>query len=484
MSSIVSSSLRTIARNAASVLVSEVVTRASAFVLYALVTRHLGLFRFGQLSLAMTLVYTAQVLAAAGLKTLIVREAAKDRTKTGLYLVNGSLIVLGATFISLALLLGFVWVMDYGSDTTWVVLLLALTLVPYALQTICEALFQAVEQMHFIAYVNLPLNVARALGVWILLRADFGIYAVVGTLLAVQTAIAVVELWLVLTRVTRPTLRIDTGFVRKAVHATAPFLGIDVLISVSGSIPIVLLSYFSNESNIGLLSAANQLLSPVMLLYQSVVLSLFPVMCRRYEEGIESLKQSAEGVTELLLAIALPIVVGLTILGDRILVLVYGGQDFALATFVLRIVVWQVVLRAYTTALGQVLLAGNRERTTLSIVAINTVGGLALGMILVSQFGLLGAAITIVATRGIGVIQHYVRLSRIAGRVNLITPARTPALASLCMGLFLVVGGYHGIVITILAAAGVYVAALVPLTVWSAGGVRQFRTRYLQAWSE
>lgn len=484
MSNTFSISLRTIARNAASVLASDVVTRASTFVLYALVTRHLGLFRFGQLSLALTVVYTAQILATAGLKTLIIREAAKDRSKTGHYLVNGIAIVTGATLISLVLLLGFVRIMGYGADTARVILLLALILLPYTISTICEALFQAVEQMHFIAYVNIPLNLAKAGGAFVLLREGGGIYTVVGLLLLTQGVIAAFELALIVSRVTRPALRIDLGFIHRALRQTAPFLAIDVLISLWGTITIVLLSSFRSESDVGLLSASSQLLTPVVLLYQSVVLSLFPVMCRRYEAGFESLKRLSERVTELLLVIGLPIVVGLSFLAERILVLVYGGQDFALGAIVLRIVVWEVFLRAYTTALGQTLLAGDRERITLSIVAINTMANLVVGVILISQFGLIGAALTIVATRGIGVVQHYIQVSRIAGSVNLLAPMRTPALASLCMGVFLVVFGHHNIVVTIATAALVYAAALGVLTVWSAGGVRHVRTHYRYLWSE
>ena len=91
--------LRKTTGNALSILTSDVMSRMTSFVLYALVARHLGAQEFGQLSLAFTLFYMFQVFAVGGLKTLIVRQVAKDRAKTQLYFVNGYLIV---AFTSLA----------------------------------------------------------------------------------------------------------------------------------------------------------------------------------------------------------------------------------------------------------------------------------------------------------------------------------------------------------------------------------------------
>src|SRR6266705_473059 len=84
-------SLRNIGGNALSILTSDVMNRATSFVLYAMVARHLGTFEFGQLSLAFSLFYVFQVSAVAGLKILIVRDVAKDQSQTRLSfkLANG-----------------------------------------------------------------------------------------------------------------------------------------------------------------------------------------------------------------------------------------------------------------------------------------------------------------------------------------------------------------------------------------------------------
>ena len=106
-------SLRKTGGNALSILSSDVMNRATSFVLYALVARHLGVQEFGELTLAFTLFYVFQVFAVVGLKTLIIRQVAKDRTQTWLYFTNGSGIVALTSLSSFLVLFGFVGLMHY-----------------------------------------------------------------------------------------------------------------------------------------------------------------------------------------------------------------------------------------------------------------------------------------------------------------------------------------------------------------------------------
>src|ERR1700739_656395 len=94
--------LKKVCSNALSILSSDVMSRATSFVLYALVARHLGAHEFGQLTLAFTLFYTFQVFGGGGLKTLVIRQVAKDRTETARYFFNGCMIVTLTSTASIA----------------------------------------------------------------------------------------------------------------------------------------------------------------------------------------------------------------------------------------------------------------------------------------------------------------------------------------------------------------------------------------------
>jgi O-antigen/teichoic acid export membrane protein len=411
--------LRRILSNAASILTTDVVNRGTTFVLYALVARYLGAFAFGQLSLALTLFYTFQVLAAAGLKTLTVREVARDKTATSSFLVNGSVTVAATCACAIASLSLFVRVMGYSRQTAWLILLLSLGLLPAALTMLMEAVFQAWEKMHLIAVANVPANAVKAGVALLAVTYGAGLYRIAAVILLTQTAVAVFEWRLLRRNIVRPDSRFDRHFAVRMVQSSAPFLGIDVTIAVWSSIQIVLLSALASETEVGLYNAAAQVLVPIGLLFQSLTQTLFPIMCRRFETDCRDLKHIAERLLACLLAAAFAFSVVLFVLADKILLLLYHGERFRAAAPVLRILVWSVVFSAITSALGQVLLAGRREVVTLRIVAVNAAVSLTLGLLLIHRLGpLQGAPLATVIAGCVNVIQHYVPVSRLLGGIS------------------------------------------------------------------
>lgn len=471
--------LRKTGGNAISILTSDVMNRATSFFLYALVARHLGANEFGQLSLALTLFYTFQVCAVSGLKTLITREVTKDRSQTGRYFVNGSLLVALASFASILVLGGFVWFMNYPHETSRIILLLSLGLLPYALSAICEAIFQAWEQMRYIPYVNVPVNVVKIACAFLLLSSAQGLNAVVLIVLLSLAAIAGIEVWLLVRRFPLQPASFDLHFSRSMIRASSTFLGIDVMIAVSSGLNVILLSKLASEAQVGLYSAAMQLTVPLSLVYQSLALSIFPAMCRKVAVGFQSLKQIAEQAIELLLILAMPAVAGFFFLGDWALTVIYKSPEFLQAFPALRVIMWVLILQVFTSVLGQVLMASNREKVTLRIAVVAVVVNLLLGWPLIIHFGLLGAAVAFILTKLVGCVQHFIAVSRMLSGISLGKIIWKPAVAAACMAVYLVLPkGRAGFSIGVTATL-IYAGALLALAIWMAGGLRQFKDKYL-----
>jgi O-antigen/teichoic acid export membrane protein len=472
------SGVRKIARNTASLLASDATNRAATFVLYALVGRRLGAYEFGQMSLALTLFYISQVLAVAGLKTLITREVARDRSKTDLYLVNGSVIAILASMVSLAGMRLFVQAMNYSADTSTVILLLTLALLPYSLSAVCEGVFQAWEQMHYIAFASLSINVVKVAAAYLVLGRLYGLPGLIGLLIACYAAVLVVEWVLVLTRITRPRISVDLGFGLGMVRATSTFLGIDMVIAVATNINVILLSKFADETQVGVYSAASQLLVPLLLLFNSTAMSIFPVMSRRFEPTFGVLRLISERMIAVMLVIALPTLVGLFFLPDLVLGILYGNRDFTASSVVLRITVWTLISVSLTSVLGQVLLASMRERVNLRIVMIDAVATFVFSIMLISQFGLIGAAVSTLLVRAVDLAQHLLAISRLPLKLSLGGLVWRPAVAAAAMAAYLAFVSGGATILTGMAALALYAAVLAGLTVWSTGGVGQLKARF------
>ena len=477
-------SLRNIGGNALSILSSDVMNRATSFVLYAMVARHLGTFEFGQLSLAFSLFYVFQVSAVAGLKILIVRDVAKDQSQTRLYFKNGCAIVAASSFASVVLLSLFIRLMHYSPATNLIVLLLSVGLFPYAIAAVCEGIFQACERMRYIACVNVPANIAKIGGAYLLLSRNHGLYTVILILLASFFAVAGIEVYLILRRFPAQRASIGIPFCLATVRSAITFLAIDKLVALESSLNVILLSKLASESEVGLYSAASQLLVPLALVYQSIAQSIFPVMCRKVEPGYQVLKHIAQQATELLLVLALPVVTGIYFLGNWALILLYKKPAFLAAVPALRVMAWILIFQVFTSVLGQVLLACHREKVTLRIVIVVLLVTLGVGWPLISHFGLRGAAITLVLTRLIASIQHYIPVSSLFSGFPLGKIAWKPVIAASCMAAYFAAATNLEAVLRGVSATLIYGAALFALAILAPGPPGQFKNKYLVLGSE
>src|SRR5204862_2773284 len=118
----------------------------------------------------------------------------------------------------------------------------------------CEGLFQAWEQMRYIAYVNVPVNIAKVAGAFLLLTTNRGLYPVVLILLSSFAVIAVVEIWILLRRFSSVPAYLDFHFSLATMRSASTFLGIVGTMAVMSSFNIIILYYFVTEIIVGVCS--------------------------------------------------------------------------------------------------------------------------------------------------------------------------------------------------------------------------------------
>ena len=476
-------SLRKVGGNALSILTSDVMNRATSFVIYAMVARHLGAQEFGQLALAFSLFYMFQIFSIAGLKVLIIRQVARDPSQTRLYFLNSCAILTVSTLLSLAVLFVFLRLMHYAPSTNLVILLLSLGLFPAAISAVCEGIFQAWERMSYIAWVNVPVNLSKMLLAFLLLSRNHGLYGVLGVLLIAFFVVALVETLIVLRRFPAQPAALSLQFSLRTVRSAVTFLGIDGTLAIEASIISLLLSKLATLAQVGLFSAACQVMVPLSVVYQSLTQSIFPLMCQRVEPGLQNLKRIAVQALELLLMLAVPAVAGIFFLGQWVLAVFYKNPAFLQAAPVLRIIAWSLLLQVFSQVLGQVLLATHRERITLRIAVVCTLVNLLAGWPLIKFFGLRGAALTLILNKLAGSIQHYIPVSRLLSGIPLGKIIWKPVVAAACMATYLGLATTHASILAGISATLLYGLVLLVLGVLACGGVREFKSRFFCTWT-
>jgi O-antigen/teichoic acid export membrane protein len=263
-----------------------------------------------------------------------------------------------------------------------------------------------------------------------------------------------------------------------------PFLGFQGTLAISNTLIFLMLSKYASETEVGYYNAANQILAPLILIVQSFVFSAFPAMCRRFEADVRGLKSLSDNLIELLIAITLPVLVGLFYLAEEILLLLYGNQEFVFASGILRLMLITLVLWAVTSVLGRDLLASHREKIVLKIVLVGSVLNVLSGFLLIRRFGLVGAAITAVFFALIDFFLHYIYTSRLFSTPIPWRRLWTLVIATGTLTVFLAVVKIPAAITAFLIGSVIYLIVWLFLNIRSAGSLKQLKLKYQILWSE
>lgn len=399
--------------NSLSMLINKLTQGISTFVLTAAIGRTLGADSLGQYILAVSYYYIFVNIASQGFRTLFTRELAREPEKTSTYLVSGTLLQFVFSVVGYLALVFVVYLLPYRADTSVICYITGLTIIPYALSNVTEAILQAQEKMHLITISTVPIYILRLLAMLWVMHLNYGIEYIVRILVFSESLIWVIQ-WLILTKITKPQWRIETDFMWRTTKSARTFFAIEGTGILASKINLLLLSLLGSEFLVGLYGAVGQLVQPFSIVATSLIVAAFPSMLKSVDLGRQKQREVTENILEMLLCMALPFCVGLFFLGQKILLFIYKDSSFSQATLVLHIISLTLITFTFIKVLGYLLVANNLERFNLiEVVSTTVVGGLS-GVVLISEYKLLGAALMdiVMALTGVSLLIYavYTRL--------------------------------------------------------------------------
>lgn len=396
---------RTFLSNSLSLVINRLTQSITTFILFAFIARLLGTYQLGQYTLAFSYYFFFMTLASQGFKTLFTRELSRNPQATPVYLTSGTLLQLVFSLIAYALLALVIFLLPYRSDTAVVCYIIGLTVIPFSLSNITEAIFQAQEKMHLIAISTVPVYLLRvAIAIWAM-NLNFGINFVSEVMVLSEVVILIVE-WCFLVQIIKPQWRIDWDFVRETCHAARVFLAIEGIAVFKDRMQTFILSLLAGEEIVGLYGAVMQLMQPFEIISYSLVTSAFPKMTQAIAQGREKQRQLAENLVEILLCVALPFIIGLFFIGGDLLVFLYGDESFAAATIALQIIAVELIATCFIRPLSYSLVANGLERINLREVVVSTTIGAFASVALIAQYQLIGAVLSLFLMQILAWVQY------------------------------------------------------------------------------
>lgn len=452
------------AKNIGSLFTSQILSYLISLVYTIYLVRYLGVENYGILSFALALVSILGIFADFGLNILTTREISREKSLTNKYLNNVFSLKLLQVSILIVLLVLIVRILGYPSKTVYVIYFMLVFLIFSTFSSFFASIFQAYEKLEYQSIANVLNNILMLIGVLILIYYNYGLvsftvlYAFVGGLILIYYIFILKNRF----ELPLPKIRIDWDFWVPTIKTAAQFGLAGVFVTIYIWIDSVMLSFMQGDQAVGLYNAAYRIVLLLIFIPSVVNTAIFPVMSRLYESSTDSLKLIVEKYFKYMILIGLPIGVGITLLANQIIVLIFG-QAFLESAPALQILIWATVFTFANSAFVQLFQSTNRQVLLTKITFIGMIVNIILNLILIPKFSFIAASFNTLITEFLILAMVLIiaqRIGYITHGKKLINDSIKIIISSLIMGLFIWIFNYLNLLLLILMAAVLYLFVL------------------------
>lgn len=416
--------------------ISSIVVKAGNALLFILIGRWLGPGESGAFSLATTYYTFVFGLSALGLHEIMVRDLPARRDESGRYLVNYLTLRLLLSVAAYGLLLlGLRLFSPYSATTTQIILILSLAVIPEAVFSICQSLFEAHERLVTPMLASIASSGVKLLAGFWLLRQGAQVVQIAWVIPIASAASLIVfapGLARLLRRVPqRLPARLDATFVRLQLGYTPSFFVIQFFSLLDYQSDALLISLMLSEEALGHYTAAQTILLAFNLMPLAIRTAVYPLMSRYYHEAPDKLAVLYDKISRYLFALVLPLATGVTLLAAPIIALVFG-PGFEPAVPVLQICIWAIVFLFLNVPHARLLLIHHKQREAARMLGGVTLLNVALNLFLIPRAGIAGAAVARLLSSLALYVSFYAythtTVMKLSGRPSLARPLLANAL--------------------------------------------------------
>ena len=386
---------RRVARNASAMAVARILTSALLFFWQIALTNALGDAQFGVYGTINALFVIAASFCNFGLSLIVIREVARNPAHSGKILSTTlfiQTITMGIAFVGMNIV---PVVLGYPLDIRALTAVAALSLFADTFASMAYDQLLAHERMVIATVIDLAHIVLR-IGISLLvLAAGYGLLGMY-IVTVISGSLRAVIFWLFLTRQNiKPQFPLDRALLKSLLTAALPLMVAAFINLTYTQLDKLMSTSLLTEADTGHLSAAFVIVAGIVeVLSTTILVAIYPMLSRAYQgEGDNSVFQFiVEKLSYFTLLIGLPLGLIFTLFADAITVPLFG-EDFRPSADILRILVWYAVITMVVNVYAQGMMSANRQVRYVGIRASGLAVKLILNLLLMTQIGVIGAAI-------------------------------------------------------------------------------------------
>ncbi len=453
-------SLRQVVRNFSALSLAEAARVGLSAIATVYLARTLGADGFGIYGFAVAVLGYFTTAVDSGSSLLGARDIARDRSQVAhqVRIILGLRLAL-ACLAAVALFI-FTLLIDKPAMVERVVLLSGFSLFTYALML--DWVFYGLEQVQFAAMATVAKMIVFSATVLLLIQASEQVWLTPLLQAAGESAALLLLLAVYARRFGWPWPSIDWRAWRGVLQKSLPIGLGHALRAINYSASVILIGFMLNETAVGLFVGAQKLVLFVLGFGGIYFFAYLPSIARSFGDQSGNTQQLLARSIHLTTLFTVPLAIGATILGPKILELVYGAP-FANAVQPFEVLAWSVPLIILGGHFRQALFVANLQRLDVLWVAISAATNIALNLLLIPMLGLTGAALATVVGEAVLTVLGYISTSRRVLNLSFASQLLRPLFAAGLMAGVLWWQRNFWIPISILSGTLVYFGLLVAL---------------------
>ena len=388
-----------IIQNAIYLLLARIVTGLLSLLVVAIIARKLGVDKFGIYTLALTIAGIFGVISDFGSSYFTIREIAKDKRKTGEFLLNGTIVKI---FLNILFSLFFFVCVHYLYTTNFrsIIYLACIGSIIGMFAQFYISYFNAYEKMHFTAILtSLQSTLISLVCLGILFMGNSKInYLFYGHIIVNLFVVFFTNylLFKILSpQITQFDPKFSWNFIKNSIPFGIFFMGGVIYFQAD----TIMLSLMIDKTAVGLFQAPMRLIITLEIIPSLLSTAMYPSVCKAYAFSTEEAGNMIIKSFRYMFSLGLPITIGMWLLSKEIIFLVFGNK-FLPSVLSLQILSWIIFIRFCAHILGIALTASNKQNIRAWATVLSACVNIGLNFLLIPRYSINGAAFSSVLTNG------------------------------------------------------------------------------------
>ena len=393
-----------IAKNTGVILAGQLISLVLNLVVIVHLARYLGEVKFGVFSFAIVFISYFAIIADFGMKPIIVREISRNRDIASKIL--GTSIIIKFLFSFVAVLLAYVIAkrLGYSQDIIILIGIISFTIfISSKLQTfrvVFESIFEADLSMEFPILFRM-IDAIILLGLMALLihlncsltqiTLFYVLSAALGFFLTISLSV----------KHLKPNFNINVQMVKLLLVESFPLALYVALTRLYMNADVFFLKMLKGDAAVGYYSAAFRLIYPLNFIPTAIVMSLFPLMSKYFQDSNEKLIKSFDFGLKTLILIGLALNIGTSILHERLIIFLYTDKYLS-SSLPLMILMWAELFVFLNFFLVAVNTSINKQKYSTYAAVWMLLINLVLNLLLIPKWGVIGASLARLITAALG----------------------------------------------------------------------------------